>query len=117
MFIRLFFVIVFLDVLLCFAIYIYDLKTHISSPNNSNSLSLPQFVQMVLDLLILLCFIGYIVLAGLNYYWFRYKYCNDKRIASKTMKFLWIFIMQCAFVSADWVLSYQCIYSYDDPVN
>jgi Na+-driven multidrug efflux pump len=78
---------------------------------------LPKYIQTIIDVLILTCFLGFIVLGFLSFYWFKRK--SSKYYTPKLWKyanqFLWIFIVQCVFVTIDWILCYRYIYKYDNP--
>lgn len=54
--------------------------------------------------------IGYLGLMCLTYYWFRHKYCDDKRIANKLMNFMWVFVVQYTVA----LLVFLAIYFLDE---
>lgn len=45
----------------------------------------------------------------LSYYWFRHKYCDDKRIANQLMSFAWIFVMQWVIATLTVLATYYFI--------
>ena len=49
-------------------------------------------MQAIIDILILTCFTGFVVLAALSWYWFRYKY-PTRRLWKYANQFLWVFIV------------------------
>jgi hypothetical protein len=113
-FLRLLIVLVIIDILVCVGVYCLDNVWHLKT-GEWNEFFLPFFVQTILDVLIFACFIGYVILAGLNHYWFRRKYCNNKEVERRSMRFLWVCMMQCGTVALDWTLSYAFIFNQNPP--
>ena len=75
------------NMLMCAVIFSLEEKQFVTG----NKLpTIPWMVSSIVLGILLLFLLGYFVMAGVSYYWFKYKYEADSRVIKRTLKFVGI---------------------------